>query len=65
MIQLKCHRQDFCHALVSYFECAFTSVHKPIVFSTAPHAKYTHWKQTVFYLSQPLTVCSGEEIVGE
>jgi hypothetical protein len=40
-------------------------IHKPIIFSTSPHAKYTHWKQTVFYLSEPLTVCAGEEINGE
>ena len=37
-------------------------VHKPIVFSTSPSSKYTHWKQTVFYLEEPLTVCAGEEI---
>ena len=61
-IRLKFSKNDFCHALVTYFECAFTSVHKPIVFSTGPHAKYTHWKQTVFYLSEPVTVCAGEEL---
>jgi len=61
---LKATRNDYCHALVAYFDCAFTSLHKPIVFSTAPSAKYTHWKQTVFYLSEPLTICDGEEING-
>eukprot|EP00605_Chrysophyceae_sp_TOSAG23-4_P001321 GSChrysophyteH1.ASY1.ANO1.1436.1 assembled CDS len=61
-LRLKFTRNDFCHALVTYFECAFTSVHKPIVFSTGPHSKYTHWKQTVFYLPEPLTVCAGEEL---
>jgi protein arginine N-methyltransferase 1 len=61
-IRLKFHKNDFCHALATYFECAFTSVHKPIVFSTGPHAKYTHWKQTAFYLSEPVTACAGEEI---
>ena len=39
-------------------------IHKPIVFSTSPSAKYTHWKQTVFYLKEPLTVCAGEEFTG-
>jgi protein arginine N-methyltransferase 1 len=47
---------------VGYFECAFTQIHKPIVFSTSPHARYTHWKQTVFYLQNELTVCAGEEL---
>jgi protein arginine N-methyltransferase 1 len=62
--QLKAARNDFCHAFVAYFECAFTQVHKPIVFSTSPHSKYTHWKQTVFYLREPLTVCTGETVSG-
>ena len=34
-------------------------------FSTGPHAKYTHWKQTVFYLTDPLTVEAGEALSGE
>jgi type I protein arginine methyltransferase len=61
-VKLKFNKNDFCHAFVTYFECAFTSVHKPIVFSTGPHTKPTHWKQTVFYLNEPVTVCAGEEI---
>lgn len=61
---LKVTRNDFCHAFVAYFECAFTQVHKPIMFSTSPHSKYTHWKQTVFYLPDTLTVCAGETIHG-
>jgi protein arginine N-methyltransferase 1 len=58
-------RNDFCHAFVAYFECAFTQIHKPVIFSTSPHAKYTHWKQTVFYLEEPLTVCPNEIVEGE
>jgi len=61
---LKVNRNDYCHALVAYFECAFTNVHKPIAFSTAPSCPYTHWKQTVFYLAEPLTVCKDEVIEG-
>lgn len=62
--RLTVNRDDFCHAFVAYFDCAFTQVHKPIAFSTSPFATYTHWKQTVFYLQEALTVCNGEEIVG-
>ena len=40
------------------------TVHKPFAFSTSPFTAYTHWKQTVFYLQEPLTICSGEEING-
>ena len=62
--RLRAQRNDYVHGFVAYFECAFTQVHKPIGFSTAPFAKYTHWKQTIFYTRQTLTICEGEEISG-
>lgn len=31
---------------------------------SGPESPYTHWKQTVFYLDDYLTVKTGEEIVG-
>mgnify|MGYP003317018797 CR=1 FL=1 len=37
---------------------------EPLAFTTSPFAKYTHWKQTVFYLKKAITVCQGEEIKG-
>jgi len=57
-------RRDRVHSFVAYFECAFTQCQKPLGFSTSPFAKYTHWKQTIFYLKEPITVCDGEEIRG-
>lgn len=63
--RLRASRNDFIHGLVAYFECAFTQVHKPIGFSTAPFARYTHWKQTIFYLPNDLTICEGECVDGE
>ncbi|KAL7274510.1 Nuclear SAM-dependent mono-and asymmetric methyltransferase [Rhizina undulata] len=63
--QLKMTRSDFAHALISWFDIEFTACHKPIKFSTGPHAKYTHWKQTVFYLQDVLTVAQGEKITGQ
>jgi hypothetical protein len=30
----------------------------------APEARYTHWKQTVFYFDEYLTVKTGEDIYG-
>ena len=62
--RLRAQRNDYVHGFAAYFECAFTQVHKPIGFSTAPFAKYTHWKQTIFYTRQTLTICEGEEISG-
>ncbi|EFY88682.1 protein arginine N-methyltransferase 1 [Metarhizium acridum CQMa 102] len=60
--KLAIKRDDFVHALVSWFDIDFTACHKPIRFSTGPHTKYTHWKQTVFYFKDVLTVQDGEEI---
>ncbi|KAK5987396.1 Protein arginine N-methyltransferase 1 [Cladobotryum mycophilum] len=60
--KLSVKRDDFIHALVAWFDIDFTACHKPIRFSTGPHTKYTHWKQTVFYLKDVLTVQNGEEV---
>lgn len=62
--RLRVCRDDFIHALIAWFDIEFTACHKPIKFSTGPHAKYTHWKQTVFYLREVLTVREGESIQG-
>lgn len=61
---LDCRRSDFIHALIAWFDIEFTACHKPIKFSTGPHTKYTHWKQTVFYLREVLTVEEGEQVRG-
>ncbi|KAL9108299.1 MAG: hypothetical protein Q9227_006897 [Pyrenula ochraceoflavens] len=61
---LKVQRNDFIHALIAWFDIEFTACHKPIRFSTGPHAKYTHWKQTVFYLREVVTVDEGESLTG-
>ncbi|KAL8733785.1 MAG: hypothetical protein Q9181_003453 [Wetmoreana brouardii] len=61
---LDCRRNDFIHALIAWFDIDFTACHKPIRFSTGPHTKYTHWKQTVFYLRDMLTVEEGEQVHG-
>jgi len=58
--QLRVARNDYIHALVAYFTVDFSKSHKPISFSTGPQAEYTHWKQTVFYLEQPITANVGE-----
>merc|ERR1711939_193564 len=62
--QLRVQRNDFIHALIAWFDIDFTACHKPIRFSTGPHTKYTHWKQTVFYLREVLTVEEGETVTG-
>ena len=62
--KLRFNRNDYCHALVAFFECRFTQIHKTIVLSTSPFGPYTHWKQVVFYLADQLVVCRDEELTG-
>lgn len=62
---IKTTRDDFCHAFVAYFDIWFSHGHKTVHFSTGPHAKYTHWKQTVFYLEDVLVVKEHEIIHGK
>ncbi|XP_004287525.1 PREDICTED: probable protein arginine N-methyltransferase 1 [Fragaria vesca subsp. vesca] len=62
--KLIAERDDFIHALVAYFDVSFTKCHKLMGFSTGPRSRSTHWKQTVLYLEDVLTVCHGESIVG-
>uniref|UniRef100_A0A4W3H022 type I protein arginine methyltransferase n=1 Tax=Callorhinchus milii TaxID=7868 RepID=A0A4W3H022_CALMI len=57
---LQVTRNDYIHALVAYFNIEFTRCHK----RTGPRRPYTHWKQTVFYMEDYLTVKRGEEIFG-
>ena len=61
---LNVRRVDFIHALIAWFDIEFTACHKPISFSTGPHSKYTHWKQTVFYLRDVLKVEENEQVTG-
>jgi protein arginine N-methyltransferase 1 len=58
------NRDDYVHAIVSYFTVDFSKCHSKIAFSTGPRSQYTHWKQTVFYLDNPITAMQGENITG-
>uniref|UniRef100_A0A2K5JSG7 Protein arginine N-methyltransferase domain-containing protein n=1 Tax=Colobus angolensis palliatus TaxID=336983 RepID=A0A2K5JSG7_COLAP len=59
---LQVKQNDYVHALVAYFNIEFTRCHKRTGFSTSPESPYTHWKQTVFYMEDYLTMKTGEEI---
>lgn len=47
---------DRVHALVAWFDCGFEDLENPVVLSTSPWEKGTHWKQCVFYLDNELEV---------
>lgn len=36
-----------------------------VSFTTGPRGKYTHWKQVVFLVRNPIELAPGEEIVGQ
>jgi len=55
-------RDEYCHALVSYFNVEFSKTHTKLRFSTGPRSEYTHWKQTVFYNTDPVVACQGDQI---
>jgi protein arginine N-methyltransferase 1 len=61
---IKVSRTDNIHAFISWFDVEFSKCHKPIHISTSPQSTYTHWKQTVFYIEDVLSVSEGEEISG-
>ncbi|XP_073034128.1 protein arginine N-methyltransferase 1.1-like isoform X2 [Primulina eburnea] len=62
--KLVAERDDYIHALVAYFDVSFTKCHKLMGFSTGPKSRATHWKQTVLYLEDNLTICQGEAVTG-
>ncbi|CAA2960036.1 probable arginine N-methyltransferase [Olea europaea subsp. europaea] len=62
--KLVAERDDYIHALVAYFDVSFTKCHKLMGFSTGPKSRATHWKQTVLYLEDVLTICQGEIVIG-
>ncbi|KAL3829967.1 hypothetical protein ACJIZ3_018769 [Penstemon smallii] len=62
--KLVAERGDYIHALVAYFDVSFTKCHKLMSFSTGPKSQTTHWKQTILYLEDVLTICQGEALMG-
>ncbi|KAJ6635838.1 Protein arginine N-methyltransferase 3 [Pseudolycoriella hygida] len=50
-------------SLVGYFD-TFFELPNQVEFSTSPHTTATHWKQTVFYLEDSVTVSAGDVVKG-
>jgi len=61
-VQLR--RKDFLHAFVAWFDVYFGACHKPILFTTGPYGRYTHWKQTVFYMEDVIVGEKQEVLSG-
>ena len=59
---LTAQRDDAVHALCVHFDTPFTAGHETVTLDTAPWKTQTHWRQTVLYLYNTLTVKRGEQI---
>ena len=57
-------RKDFIHGVVGWFEAEFAHCHRPVVISTSPKEKATHWNQTVFYIDRSQPVEVGQIMTG-
>jgi len=62
--KLQITQNDNIHALVCWFDAYFTRLENPINLSTSVFSTATHWKQTVFYLHEPIKVQKGKFLEG-
>jgi type I protein arginine methyltransferase len=62
--RLVANRCDTVHAFLAWFDYDFTAGSQHLHTSTGPYSKPTHWKQTVFYLENPLRIHEGQVITG-
>ncbi|CAF0853928.1 unnamed protein product [Adineta ricciae] len=63
--RLRALRNDYIHAFVTYFLVEFTACPQRTVINTAPGAGYTHWKHTVFYFPDYITIQQDEQLEGD
>lgn len=60
---LTCQKTTTVQALCAYFDVDF-KMPNPITLTTSPFEKGTHWKQTVFFLKNPVEVKENEKLNG-
>ncbi|KAJ3428533.1 arginine methyltransferase 1-related [Anaeramoeba flamelloides] len=61
---LQCDRNEYINGFVTFFTYTFSKCHVPITISTGPESTYTHWKQCIFFIKEPLTVYKDETVKG-
>jgi protein arginine N-methyltransferase 3 len=61
---LTIHQDTDCHAIVGFFEAGFVGPQHIEFLRTGPQDAPTHWKQTVFYLQDPIPVHAGDVLDG-
>lgn len=63
-ILMTCRRNDYVHALATYFTAEFPNVPMERGFSTSPKDVATHWMHTIFYLNNVFVVKDRETFTG-
>eukprot|EP01098_Paradermamoeba_levis_P007079 TRINITY_DN2941_c0_g1_i3.p1 TRINITY_DN2941_c0_g1~~TRINITY_DN2941_c0_g1_i3.p1 ORF type:complete len:185 (-),score=64.16 TRINITY_DN2941_c0_g1_i3:159-713(-) len=61
---LTAKQNDYCHALLLYFDAHFSSSFKQTALYADPFHKQTHYKHLIMYLKHDIAVCKGEKITG-
>lgn len=56
--------KDRIHGLIAWFDTPFSQLPRPVTLSTSPYSRYTHWKQTVFYMEKDLDCAEGDVLRG-
>lgn len=62
LFRLKITREDRLTAFAGSFDATFHLDHT-VLLSTSPYSPPTHWKQSVFYLPEPISVHAGKQIL--
>jgi len=62
--QIRATRNDVIHGLVAWFDCYFSHGAESVRLSTTPYLKDTHWKQTIFYFEDNISVKKDDIITG-
>lgn len=61
---LNINKDSTASALITWFDCHFSNVKKPVILSTSPFEPYTHWKNTIFYIDKACHVKHGDKLKG-
>jgi protein arginine N-methyltransferase 1 len=62
--ELTINCKDKVHGLVGWWDSEFSELKNPVMLSTSPYNKRTHWKQTVFYSQWDMEVFKGDVLHG-
>lgn len=62
--ELNIIKDDTVYGIVCWFDAYFSKLKKQVLLSTSPYSRSTHWRQTIFYLNDPIVVKAGKKLTG-